>query len=599
MPNYFSDNQDIQFLFDYFNLKEIAEIQERETPNGAGPNGTGDDAVDYVPENLEDVIDNYRRILDIVGGIAAETLAPSAEQVDAEGNTLNSDGTVTLHPLVRENLKRLTQADMMGFTLPRKYGGLNCPILIYTMATEMVARGDCSFMNMFGLQGIADTIYAFASDEIKDEVLPKFCTGEVTGAMVLTEPDAGSDLQAVRVRADQLEDGSWVINGVKRFITNGCGEILLVLARSEHEIKDGRGLSLFLCERSPAVKVRCLEKKLGIHGSPTCELVFENTPARLIGERQRGLITYVLALMNGARLGIAAQSLGVSESAFRLARRYAKSREQFGAPIERLAPVAELVTNMKIRIEAMRALTYETARVCDLENNINRLLERNADSLSAEEKKEMKQQSRTFKRLNAMLTPMSKYYGAEGAIMVATDSIQVLGGSGYIKDYAAERYLRDARITSIYEGPSQLQVVAAIKGVTSGVFASYVENFEKKDYTDPKLQALKAILVKGREEISAAVEFAKTQSGAYIDLIARKLVDAAIDVLVGHYLLGQASSGSETVPVEVVNRKKKVAEYFIAQTAPMVLMNCAKVRQAHTQILDDYAELAGSVPVEG
>jgi alkylation response protein AidB-like acyl-CoA dehydrogenase len=583
MSNFFSDNQDIRFLFDYFDLKELAAAQERETPNGNA---------DYVPDGLDDAVDNYRRILEIVGEIAAETIAPNAEQVDIEGNTHNANGTVTLHPLVRKNLDRLTQADMMGFTLPRKYGGLNCPILIYTIATELVARGDCSFMNMFGLQGIADTIYAFASEDMKDEILPKFAAGEVTGAMVLTEPDAGSDLQAVRLRADQLPDGSWVLNGVKRFITNGCGEILLVLARSEHEIKDGRGLSLFLVEQSRGGKgadarVRCLEKKLGIHGSPTCELVFDNTPARLIGERQRGLITYVLALMNGARLGIAAQSLGVAEAAYRLARTYARSREQFGAPIERLAPVAELVVEMQVKIEAMRVLTYETARVCDLENNTNRLLERNPGALSDAEKKEFKQSSRTYKRLNAMLTPMSKYFGAEGCISVAADTIQVLGGSGYIKDYPAERYLRDARITSIYEGTSQLQVVAAIKGITSGVFATYIDSFEKKVFDDPKLEELKTILIKNREEIQSAIDCAKTQSGVYVDLIARRLVDAAIAVLIGHYFLGQAAKN---------DRKKRVAELFIVRNEPMVTMKCAQVKQGNSQIIDEYELLAGPVP---
>lgn len=578
MPNFFSDNQDIRFLFDYFDLQELAAIQERETLNG--------DA-DYLPDSLDDVIDNYRRILEIVGELSAETLAPNAEQIDAEGNTLNPDGTVTLHPLVRQNLNRFTQADMMGFTLPRKYGGLNCPILIYTMATELVARGDGSFMNMFGLQGIADTIYAFASEEIKDEVLPKFSSGKVTGAMVLTEPDAGSDLQAVRLRADLLPDGSWVLNGVKRFITNGCGEILLVLARSEHEIKDGRGLSLFICERSPAVKVRCLEKKLGIHGSPTCELVFDNTPARLIGERQRGLITYVLALMNGARLGIAAQSLGIAEAAYRLARIYAHTRAQFGSPIERLAPVAEMVVGMQLRIEAMRALTYETARVCDLENNTNRLLERHADQLSDAEKKEFKQNSRTYKRLNAMLTPMSKYFSAEGCISVASDAIQVLGGSGYIKDYPAERYLRDARITSIYEGTSQLQIVASIRGIVSGVFVTYLDSFEKKTYNDPKLEELKAILIKGREEIQSAIDFAKSQSGAYVELIARRLVDASIAVLTGHYLLGQATKNE---------RKKHIAELFIVQNESAVTMKCVQVKQGNSKAIDDYELLAGPVP---
>jgi alkylation response protein AidB-like acyl-CoA dehydrogenase len=547
--------------------------------------------------------------LEIIGGIAADTLAVNAEQVDAEGNTLNSNGTVTLHPLVRKNLDVLTQADMMGFTVPRKYGGLNCPILIYTMATEIVSRGDCSFMNMFGLQGIADTIYAFASEEIKNEILPKFASGEVTGAMVLTEPDAGSDLQAVRLRADLISDirgddrgltptaQPWVLNGVKRFITNGCGEILLVLARSEHEIKDGRGLSLFLCERSPAVKVRCLEKKLGIHGSPTCELVFDNTPARLIGERQRGLITYVLALMNGARLGIAAQSLGVSEAAYRLARTYAHSREQFGAPIERLAPVADMIVQMKIRIEAMRALTYETARVCDFENNINRLLERNPDALSADEKKEFKQKSRTLKRLNAMLTPMSKYYGSEGAISISSTAIQVLGGSGYCKDYAAERYYRDARITSIYEGTSQLQIVAAVRGITSGVLFSYLETFENKTFACGELENLKQSLIESRAELQSAIEFVKTQSGAYTDLIARKLVDAAIAILNGHYFLSQASV-SGGICSEAINRKKKVAELYITQNKPLITENCTLVKSGYSASIDHYELLAESSTVQ-
>ena len=575
MANFFEDNNDIRFLFDYFDMKEIAQLQERETPNG--------DA-DYLPRGIEDVIDNWREALRIAGEVAAETLFPSAETVDAEGNTLNPNQTVTLHPLVQANLDRLTQADLMGFTLPRKYGGLNCPILVYTMATEIVARADCSFMNMFGLQGIADTIYAFASDEIRDEYLPKFASGEVTGAMVLTEPDAGSDLQSVRVRAEQDADGNWHLNGVKRFITNGCGEVLLVLARSEPEISDGRGLSLFIADRGPTVRIRHLESKLGIHGSPTCEMVFDNTPCRIIGERQRGLITYVLALMNGARLGIAAQSLGVAEAAARLARNYAHAREQFGAPIEQLPAVADLVTGMRIDIEAGRALAYETARICDIENNTNRLLERNADALSADEKKTMKQKSRTLKKLNAMLTPMSKYYCSEMAIRTASDAIQVMGGSGYMKDYPAERYLRDARITNIYEGTSQLQIVAAIRGLTSGVYQSYLAEFEAKTYEDADLEALKARLTAAREELAETIAFAKEQGGLYVDLAARKLVDCGIDILIGHYLLGQATR---------CGRKKKVAAYFVETRLPRMAMNCAAVKAANTQALDDYLEFVG------
>ena len=575
MANFYTDNQDIQFLLDYFDLKNIAEMQERETPNG--------DA-DYAPRSLEDAIDNYKNVLKIVGELSANVLAENAETVDREGNTLNDDQTVTLHPLVQKNLDVMARADLQGFTLPRKYGGINCPTLVYTMATEIVARGDCSFMNMFGLQGIAETIYAFASEELKDEYLPKFARGEVTGAMALTEPDAGSDLQAVRLRADQDADGNWVLNGVKRFITNGCGEVLLVLARSEHNISDGRGLSLFVCDKGPWLKVRHLEEKLGIHGSPTCEIVFTNAPCRIIGERQRGLITYVMSLMNGARLGIAAQSLGVAEAAQRLARDYAAAREQFGAPIEALPVVAELVADMKVRIEAARALCYETARVCDYENNTNRLLERNADALTAEEKKTFRQKARYYKKLNAMLTPMSKYFCSEMSISVSTDALQVLGGSGYMKDYAAERYYRDARITTIYEGTSQLQIVAAIRGLTSGVYKDYVETFEAKELGDEKLEALKQKLVVARAKLEDAVAFAREKGSVYVELRARKMMDAAIAILIGHYLLGQAT---------VNDRKKKVADYYITKELANIQGALAFVESGSTHVLDDYLELVG------
>ncbi len=575
--NYFLDNQDIQFLFDHIDLKELARLQEADTANGEA---------DYAPVDEDDMTDNYRRILEIIGEIAAETIAPNAEQIDREGNTLNEDGTVTLHPLVRENLKRIAQADMMGFTLPRKYGGLNCPNLVYTMATEIISRADASFMNLFGLQGIADTIHAFAGDEIKDEVLPRFAAGEVTGAMVLTEPDAGSDLQAVRLRAEQDDGGHWRLNGVKRFITNGCGEILLVLARSEPEISDGRGLSLFLVERSEKVRVRHLEEKLGIHGSPTCELVFEEAPARLIGERQRGLITYVLALMNGARVGIAAQSLGIAEAAYRLARTYAHTRHQFGGPIERLPAVAEMVTDMQVAVEAARALTYETSRICDRENNNLRMLEWSKD-LDQDEKRRRKQLARSLKRLNSMLTPMSKYYCSEMCCRVADTAIQVLGGSGYMKDYAAERYLRDARITTIYEGTSQLQIVAAVRGVSSGSFETCVTELEKTSYDDPLLAGLKQKLLEAKQRVLEAVRFVKGQSTTYLDLSGRRLVDAAIIVICGHLLLGQGTKSE---------RKRRVAKRYVESRLPVLRMSCEQVLSGDSTPLEEYEILAGPVP---
>ena len=558
-------------------MKEIAALQERETLNG--------DA-DYVPRDLDDVIDNYKRVLTIVGELSANVLAPNAETVDREGNTLNPDQTVTLHPLVRHNLDVMKKADLQGFTLPRKYGGLNCPTLIYTIATEIVSRGDWSFMNLFGLQGIAETIYAFASEELKDEYLPRFARGEVTGAMVLTEPNAGSDLQAVSVKATQDENGNWTLNGVKRFITNGCGEVLLVLARSEAHVSDGRGLSLFVCNRDSTIKVRHLEHKLGIHGSPTCELVFTNTPCRIIGERQRGLITYVMSLMNGARLGIAAQSLGVAEAAQRLARNYVNAREQFGAPIEKLPAVAEMVADMRVRIEAGRAIAYETARVCDYENNYNRLLERNADALSDEEKKLFRQKSRNYKKLNAMLTPMSKYYCSEMSISVATDAIQAIGGSGYMQDYPAERFLRDARVTTLYEGTSQLQIVAAIRGVTSGIFQTYISSFENKDLMNTVLDSLKEKLIAVRARLDDAIAFARSQGVNYVELRARKLLDAAIAILIGHLLLDQATSDS---------RKQIVAEHYIRKEIANIAGIIALVEDGSSLVTDKYLEIVGPV----
>ena len=585
MANFFEDNEDIRFLFDHIDLTEIAAVQEDGFAQGDGPGR------EYAPLDAADTIDNYRRILTIVGDIAANRIAPRAEDVDRRGNTLNEDGTVTLGEGVQRNLKALAQADLMGFTLPRKYGGLNCPSLIYTMAIEMVSRADASLMNIFGLQGIAETINAFADQPLKDQYLRRFADGKLTGAMVLTEPDAGSDLQAVSLRAWQEDDGQWRLSGVKRFITNGCGDILLTLARSEPEIKDGRGLSLFLAERGPRIRVRHLEEKLGIHGSPTCELVYDDAPAKLIGQRQLGLIRYVMSLMNGARLGIAAQSLGIAEAAFRVARDYAHKRKQFGMAIERLPAVAEMVADMKIAIEATRALVYETSRVCDLENNNLRVLEFNPPSDQAELKRR-KNNAKTYKRLNGMLTPMSKYYASEMCVRVANDALQVLGGSGYMADYPVERHLRDARITTIYEGTSQLQIVAAVRGVCSRAYEKYVAEFEEGESrragTDGQLHGLKQKLHEANELVAKGIAAVKEEGTTYMDLYGRKLVDTATAVLIGHLVLRQAAANE---------RKRHVARRFIETSLPTIRRDIELVCSGDKSVMQDYETLAGPPPV--
>ncbi|MEE8307020.1 MAG: acyl-CoA dehydrogenase family protein, partial [Gammaproteobacteria bacterium] len=425
MANFLTDNPDILFHLEHTDLARIADTME-DSYDDAGK-------FDYAPTNSAEAIDDYKQVLNVLGELSADFIDPRAEDNDRTGNRIEDNHVV--RPIgMDENLHALGQADLMGFTLPRKYGGLNFPTYISTVATEMVSRADASLMNIFGLQGIAETINAFANDEIKDEYLPKFCEGQVTGAMVLTEPDAGSDLQAIKLKATQDENGQWLLNGVKRFITNGCGEVLLVLARSEPDRSGGLGLSLFICNFDDGVKLRRLEDKLGIHASPTCEMQFDDVPARLIGERQRGLVTYVMALMNGARLGIAAQSLGLAQAAYHAARAYAASRRQFEVAIEKLPAVADMLAKMNMDIQAARALAYESAFNVDLENSLLKKLELSDKPLGKDLRKQMRQDARKLKRVNSLLTPMAKYICSEMCNRVTYDSIQIHGGSGFMRD---------------------------------------------------------------------------------------------------------------------------------------------------------------------
>jgi len=493
---------------------------------------------------------------------------------------------VTYAPGIAEAIKRLGQADMMGFTLPYRFGGLNCPTLLYTMTNDMISRADASLMNIYGLQGIAETINAFASEEIKADYLPRMASGEWTGAMVLTEPDAGSDLQAVKVQAYQDDEGNWFVHGVKRFITNGCGEVLLVLARTEPEIADGRGLSLLLVERGPTVKVRRLEHKLGINGSPTCELFFDNTPAKLIGDRQRGLIKYVMSLMNGARVGIAAQSLGIAECAYRVAREYGHSRKQFGMTIDCFPAVRELLVNMQVDIQAARALTYYGSYCVDLEYGALRKLE--GEFADADEKKATRATSKKYSRYNKVLTPMSKYYASEMSMRVANESIAVLGGSGFMKDYPVERNLRDSRITTIYEGTSQLQVVAAVAGVTSGTAKAVVEELLDREWS-AEIAPLVAEIREGLDLLDEAIAFVKGQAGtSYRDLYARQLVDMAVFLIVGALFCDQATA-SET--------KLAVAKHWLAWRMPELRMDAARCCSGVKDVVDSFETLAGPVPV--
>ena len=471
MPNFFLDNKDIQFQFKALDLREIVGlIEENYTESGT---------YNYAPVNYEDAMENYRKVLEIVGELAGNSIASRAADVDHDGASY-SDGKVSYAEGTRESVRQMAQADLMGMVLPRKYGGLNFPFTIYMMVTEMISRADASLMNIFGLQDVGDTIRKFGSEDQRQEFLPRLCTGEDTGAMALTEPDAGSDLQAVKLQAYQNEQGQWFLRGVKRFITNGNAQLLLVLARSEPGTKDGRGLSVFACKGDGTVKVRRIENKLGIHGSPTCELQFRDTPAQLIGSRRMGLIRYVLDLMFRARMGVSAQALGISQAAYEEALTYAKERRQFGRTIYSIPVVANMLIDMRVTLESNRSLFYSTAQWVD----IKELLEYHVERLKSSGKPFSEEAARAKQstRIVNLLTPMTKFILTESANKITYDALQIHGGTGYMREFRVERLARDARITNIYEGTSQLQVVAATGGVINDILQEYFLAKEAKQY---------------------------------------------------------------------------------------------------------------------
>ncbi len=599
MANFYKDNEDILFLFKNMDIPGVANAVEE------GFKFAKD--FDYAPTNLAEATENYDLVLDAIGKLSGDFIWPRSEGIDRQGSHLCEDGKVKYADGIKESLEMLAKADVMGFTLPYRFGGLNCPNIVYSIAIEIVSRADASLMNIFGLQGIAETINYFASEEIKKKYLPDFAAGKVTGAMVLTEPDAGSDLQSCKLRAFQGDDGQWYLHGVKRFITNGCGEVLLVLARSEPDRSGGLGLSLFVCDSGPTVHVRRTEDKLGIHGSPTCELFFDNTPCELVGERRRGLAPYVMSLMNGARLGISGQALGIAEAAYRIARDYAASRKQFGGAIEKLPAVRDLVIDMKIEVETARALLYETSRVVDYDISYTKMLEIDPPT-DKEQLKKIKDVSRRYGRYAGMLTPMTKYLSSEMCNRVTYNSIQILGGSGFMRDYPCERLARDARITTIYEGTSQLQVVAAVRGVCSGTCEKYLAELAEQRY-EPQVQDLLAILKDNTELLLKTVVYVKEKGVEYMDLHGRELVDTAIAIICGYLFCGQAS-GKVDIDVEtpksddgqtkmsMKKRKELVARRYITKNALLIKSLIESVMSGNVSSLEQYDALAGAVPTE-
>mgnify|MGYP006273684525 CR=1 FL=1 len=523
MANYYTDNPDLKFHLTHPLMRKIVALKERDFADKG--------QYDYAPMDFEDAMDNYDRILDIVGDICGNIIAENAESVDAEGPKLEN-GRVYYAKGTQENLDALNKAGLMGITLPRKYEGLNFPIVPYIMAADIVSRADAGFVNIWGLQDCAETIHEFADDDQKEKYLPRFSKGE-TAAMDLTEPDAGSDLQAVQLKATYDEEkDQWYLNGVKRFITNGDGDISLVLARSESGTYDGRGLSMFIYDKKHmAVQVRRIENKMGIKGSPTCELVFKDAPAELVGSRKMGLIKYVMSLMNSARLGIAAQSVGIIEAAYREALIYAKERKQFGKLIIDFPAVYEMLGEMKARLDASRSLLYETARFVDIYKAYT--------NISHERKleKEERDEQKKYQKLADVFTPLVKGISSEYCNQIAYDALQIHGGSGFMKDYPIERIYRDARITSIYEGTTQLQVVAAVRGVSTGAYLKQIREYEIIDLK-PELSNYRRTLIGMTEDYEQAVTHVNGfENTEFFDFHARRMVEMAGNIIMGYLLV--------------------------------------------------------------
>ena len=565
MANYYTDHPEIEFHLNHPLMKRVVDLKER--------NYAEKDQFEDAPVNYEDAIENYKRLLDITGDVAANIIEPNSEDVDLEGPHLEN-GRMIYASKTFENLDATRKAGLWGLSMPRRYGGLNLPNAIFSMASEIIAAADAGFQNIWSLQSCIDTLYEFGSEEQRQKYIPRICAGE-TMSMDLTEPDAGSDLQRVMLKATQDEDGTWRLNGVKRFITNGDSDIHLVLARSEEGTKDGRGLSMFIYDkRDGGVTVRHIEHKLGIHGSPTCELVYKNAKAELCGNTRLGLIKYVMALMNGARLGIAAQSVGVEQEAYNEGLAYAKERAQFGEKIINFPAVYDMLSRMKAKLDAGRSLLYCCARYVDIYKALEDIAR--DTKLTPEERQEMKK----YTRLADAFTPLAKGMNSEYANQNAYDAISIHGGSGFIMEYKCQRLFRDARIFSIYEGTTQLQVVAAIRYITNGTYLSIIKEMLKNEVSDD-LKPLKERVAKLVDLYEAAINKVKEANDQAVhDFLARRLYNMTGDIVMSLLILDDATKAPEMF--------QKSANVYVRMAEEEVLGHSAYIQNFKAEDLESF-----------
>ena len=566
MANYYTDHPEIGFHLNHPEMKRVVDLREKDYADK--------DKYDYAPVDFEDAMENYRRVLEITGDVAANVIEPNSESVDLEGPHLENHRMIYASKTV-ENIEATRKAGLWGVSMPRRYGGLNLPNAVFSMLSEVISAADAGFQNIWSLQSCIDTLYEFGSEEQRQEFIPRVCEGAMM-SMDLTEPDAGSDLQRVMLKATRDEENDcWRLNGVKRFITNGDSDIHLVLARSEEGTTDGRGLSMFIYDkRDGGVDVRHIEHKLGIHGSPTCELTYKNAKAQLCGNTRMGLIKYVMALMNGARLGIAAQSVGLSQEAYNEALSYANDRQQFGQKIVNFPAVYDMLSRMKAKLDAGRSLLYQTARYVDIYKGLEDI--QRDRSLTAEEKQEMKK----YQRLADAFTPVAKGMNSEYANQNAYDAVSVHGGSGFIMEYKSQRLMRDARIFSIYEGTTQLQVVAAIRYITNGTYLGIIKEMLEREVSEelrPLHSRVAAMVTLYEESIAHAKEAADQEMH---DFLARRLYDMTAEIIMSLLILDDATRCPELF--------KKSAQVYVRMAEENVVGKAAYVRNFKAEDLADF-----------
>ncbi|MBX7057085.1 MAG: acyl-CoA dehydrogenase family protein [Leptospirales bacterium] len=561
--NYFEDNPDLRFnLQRCLDWDRIVARRERSFRDAKRYQQEGDERFALAPADLAQAQSFYFESLQLAGEFAGKRVAPCARSMEQHGLKLKN-GSVQFPPDYARLYQEAADSGFLSFPLPREWGGLNFPLPVSMALKEMLTRADNSFEISVAVSFLADVLRRFGPEDLKQLYIPQIVSGQLSAAMALTEPDYGSDLAHVRTRAELQADGSYRISGAKRFITHGCGvgdrpAILFTLARTSGD--GARGLSFFLVHGKD-VEVSRIEHKLGLVCSPTCEIVYDNAPAVLIGREGEGLIKYVMSMLNGGRMGVAVESVGISQAALSEARKYASERKQFGAAIETHPAVARMLDEMDARLQANRALVFQAAQYVELyEQRCEELIEAGHGDREIRRDEEASR----LDRISHLWTSLAKLECSEGANRIAYDAMQIHGGVGFTEEFDIARIFRDARISTIYEGTSQIHINAALAAFTSGLgerdvvhldFHERIENLGD----DSRKEQCRALYQRARAVAQCVLQLARSER----DYLARDAVESVAAALATALLAAQCDLLEGEWSGEFAERKRKAFEVYL------------------------------------